>query len=170
MKRQLKLLFLAGFFLVFVRTLPAQNFIMSTPPAPAPPDGPVFNNLTAEVSSDFYAPENAFANNFYYPTGMSDDTSFRASAFSGSGASSSAVFGFAQGDADFVPSTYMNYDQALSLGNQLNNPAPQPSLGDIARSYRAISKNHSPDAKGITVTQDNSGKMLVCRNASGICA
>lgn len=170
MKRHLKLLFLAGFFLIFAQALPAQNFIISAPPTPPLPEGPVVNNFSYEVSPNFYGPENAFANDFYYPTGMSDDTSFRAAGMSASGASSSAVFGFAQGDTDFVPSTYMSYDQALSLGNQINNPPAQPSLGDIARSYRAISQNQSPGAKGITVTQDNSGKMLVCRNGSGACA
>ena len=174
MKRQLKLLFLAGLFLVFAQALSAQNFVMNAPAAPPLPEGPVVNNFSAELSPNFYGPENAIANNFYYPTGMSDDTSFRATVFSASGASSSAVFGFAQGDPDFVPSTYMNYNQALTLGNQIlqqqNNSESQPSLGDIARSYRAISRNFSPETKEITVTQDNSGKMLVCKRGSGACA
>jgi len=170
MKRQLQFLFLAGFFLIFAQALPAQNFITSAPAGPPAPSGGMIGNGSGEIDANFYGPENAFSNDFCYPTGMSDDASFRAAGMSASGASSSAVFGFAQGDADFVPSTYMNYDQALSLGNQMNNPPAQPSLGDIARSYRAISQNHLPDTKGITVTQDNSGNMLVCRSSSGTCA
>src|SRR5580704_8582959 len=49
--------------------------------------------------------------------------------------------GYAQNDGPFVPSTYMNYDEAVSLGLQQLAAAQgdaTPSLGDVARSYKAV--------------------------------
>src|SRR5580692_6022384 len=53
--------------------------------------------------------------------------------------------GYAQNDWPFVPSTYMNYDEAVSLGLQQLAAAEKaaqgdatPSLGDVVRSHRAV--------------------------------
>jgi hypothetical protein len=52
---------------------------------------------------------------------------------------------YAENDGPFVPSTYMNYEDALALGQQqlaATEKAAQgdatPSLGDVARSYRGV--------------------------------
>jgi hypothetical protein len=75
--------------------------------------------------------------------------------------------GYAQNDGPFVPSTYMNYDEAVSLGRQQIAAAEQgtqcdsaPSLGDAARSYRAVKV---PTLKlQSRVIQDDSGKLVIC--------
>jgi hypothetical protein len=75
--------------------------------------------------------------------------------------------GYAQNDWPFVPSTYMNYDEAVSLGLQQLAAAEKaaqgdatPSLGDVARSYRAVKV---PTLKlRSRVIQDDSGKLVIC--------
>jgi len=75
--------------------------------------------------------------------------------------------GYATNDGPFVPSTYMNYDDALALGRQQLATAEKaaqgeayPPLGDVARAYRAVK---IPTLKlQARVVQDNSGKLTVC--------
>jgi hypothetical protein len=75
--------------------------------------------------------------------------------------------GYAQNDGPFVPSTYMNYDEAVSLGLQQLAAAEKaaqgettPSLGDVARSCRAM---RVPTLKlESRVIQDDSGKLVIC--------
>ena len=72
-----------------------------------------------------------------------------------------------QNDGPFVPSTYMTYAEAVALGNQQLAAAEKaaqgegsPSLGDLARSYRAVKV---PTLKlQSRVVQDNSGRLAVC--------
>jgi hypothetical protein len=74
---------------------------------------------------------------------------------------------YAKNDGPFVPSTYMNYEDAVALGQQqlaadlkADQGDDNPSLGDVARSYRAAKV---PTLKlQIRVVQDNSGKLEVC--------
>ena len=74
---------------------------------------------------------------------------------------------YARNDGPFVPSTYMNYEDAVALGQQQlaaaekasESDAPR-SLGDVARSYRSV---RVPTMKlESRVLQDNSGKLEVC--------
>lgn len=75
--------------------------------------------------------------------------------------------GYAKNDGPFVPSTFMNYDDALALGRQLLAAAQESaknagagSLGEIARAYRAVK---DPTLKlQARVLQDNSGNLEVC--------
>jgi hypothetical protein len=75
--------------------------------------------------------------------------------------------GYAQNDGPFVPSTYMNYDEAVRLGQQQLAAAERaeqgdatPPLGDVARSYRAVKV---PTLKlQYRVLQDESGKLVIC--------
>lgn len=186
MKHPLRLLFLAGSFLLFSQASPAQNFVTSAP-ASSSSSGGMIGNGSGPIDANFYSSDNASSNNFYYwntgpdtslgisPISSSDIGSSGSSAgMSASGAAPSAVYGFAQGDANFVPSTYVSYKKALAMGKQ---PQQQPdsssnaSLGDVARAYRAASKKN-PEAKQKipTVTQDNSGKIVVCKSDSGKCS
>jgi len=54
--------------------------------------------------------------------------------------------GFAHGDPEFIPSTFMDYDKALALGKKIleEQAKPQPSLGEIARQLRKQKKNYVP--------------------------
>jgi hypothetical protein len=75
--------------------------------------------------------------------------------------------GYAKNDGPFVPSTYMNYEDALALGQQQLAAAENAArgeegtpLGDIARVYRA---DRVPTLKlQIRALQDNSGNLEVC--------
>ena len=74
---------------------------------------------------------------------------------------------YARNDGPFVPSTFMNYEDAVVLGRQQLAAAEkaaqgddEPSLGDVARSYRA---GKVPTLKlQSRVVQDNAGKLEVC--------
>jgi|GEM_PF-3433571 len=75
--------------------------------------------------------------------------------------------GYARNDGDFVPSVYMNYEDALALGKQMladekarGKGEGAYSLADAARAAR-IAKVPTMRLKS-RITQDNSGKMLVC--------
>jgi len=75
--------------------------------------------------------------------------------------------GYAQNDGAFVPSIYMTYEDAVALGQQQLAAAAKaeqgdgsPSLGDLARSYRAIKV---PTLRlQSRVLQDSSGRLEVC--------
>jgi hypothetical protein len=74
---------------------------------------------------------------------------------------------YARNDGPFLPSTFMNYEDAVALGRQQLAAAEKaaqdddgPSLGDVARSYRAAKV---PSLKlQSRVVQDNSGRLEVC--------
>jgi hypothetical protein len=74
---------------------------------------------------------------------------------------------YARNDGPFVPSTYMNYEDAVALGQQQLAAAEKasqgdanPSLGEVARSYRA---GKVPTLKlQSRVLQNNSGKLEIC--------
>lgn len=75
--------------------------------------------------------------------------------------------GSATNDGPFVPSVYMNYEEALALGRQMLAEEQARakgeggySLGEAARAAR-IAKVPTFRLKS-RVTQDNSGKLLVC--------
>jgi hypothetical protein len=82
--------------------------------------------------------------------------------------------GYAKNDGPFVPSIYMNYDDALALGQQQLAAAQEYaknegafSLGEIARAYRAVKV---PTLKlQARVLQDNFGKLEVCNLNSNNC-
>lgn len=75
--------------------------------------------------------------------------------------------GYVTNDGPYIPSTFMNYYDALALGLQqlaaAANPAQPdagPSLGDVARAYRiARSATQVPPALAL---QDNSGRLHIC--------
>jgi hypothetical protein len=70
-------------------------------------------------------------------------------------------------DGPLVPSTYMNYEDAVALGQQQLGAAEKasqgdapPSLGEVARSYRS---GRVPTMKlQSRVLQDHSGNLEVC--------
>jgi hypothetical protein len=73
---------------------------------------------------------------------------------------------YARNDGPFVPSTYMSYEEAVSLGQQLLAEAERAargegvSLGEIARTYRAV---RVPTMKlQSRVLQDDSGRLEIC--------
>jgi hypothetical protein len=75
--------------------------------------------------------------------------------------------GYVTNDGPYIPSTFMNYDDALALGLQqlaaAANPAQTgtgPSLGDVARAYR-IARN-TTQAPPALALQDNSGRLHIC--------
>jgi hypothetical protein len=74
---------------------------------------------------------------------------------------------YARNDGPFVPSTYMNYEQAVALGQQqlaAEEKAARgegtPSLGEVARTYRTV---RVPTMKlQSRALQDNAGRLEVC--------
>jgi hypothetical protein len=70
-------------------------------------------------------------------------------------------------DGPFIPSTFMNYDEAVKLGQQqlaaeekIAQGEDAPSLGDLARSYRTM---RVPTLRlQSRILQDNSGRLAVC--------
>ena len=75
--------------------------------------------------------------------------------------------GYVINDGPYIPSTFMNYDEALALGKQQlaaaaspTQPDSGPSLGDVARAYR-IARN-STQAPSALAIQDNSGRLHIC--------
>ena len=75
--------------------------------------------------------------------------------------------GYATNDGPYVPSTFMNYDDALALGQQILAAAAKPaqtdagpSLGDVARAYRTA--RSSTQAPSTLALQDNSGRLHIC--------
>ena len=66
-----------------------------------------------------------------------------------------------------MPSTYMSYNKALALGNQLfkqrNVPSSDAQPGDVARAYRTAPQGAK--TKVLTLTQDNSGKISSAKAA-----
>jgi hypothetical protein len=82
--------------------------------------------------------------------------------------------GYVTNDGPYIPSTFMNYDEALTLGKQMlaaaANPAQpdaSPSLGDVARAYRIA--RSSTQAPPTLVLQDNSGRLNICNVNGGNC-
>lgn len=163
-------LLLAAGLLAFSQMLPAQDSIFVTPITASPLDIP---------GTDFYVPENNFyAGPSVYetltplnagPVISSDSYSGPYASYSGS-----PTVSYAQGDADFVPSQYMNYKKAVALGDKMwndeNDPAARPSLGDVARAARASAQPIAPRPRHISVTQDNQGKMIVCKSDLKSCS
>jgi hypothetical protein len=97
---------------------------------------------------------------------VSNQGNFAGAGFGGSGGSINSggqglsyeppktyVLGYARNDGEFVPSTYMAYEDALALGKQ-QLTAPEPSyqtknnvsLGEVARRYRQA-KSSNLDAR-----------------------
>jgi len=82
--------------------------------------------------------------------------------------------GYAHGEPDAVPSTYMEYEQALALGKRMLEEQShamievQPSLGEIARELRQASGSPSPSGRVVSATQDGNGQLVICRE-SGRC-
>ena len=75
------------------------------------------------------------------------------------------VVGYAKNDAKFVPSTFMNYNDALALGKQQIAAAAKPSqegaapsLAEVARAYKIVkvSQLHA------SLVQGDSGKLEAC--------
>jgi hypothetical protein len=78
------------------------------------------------------------------------------------------AIGSVQNDGEFVPSTFMNYDEALRLGQQqlaaeakaAQGDDATPSLGEAARAYRAL---RVPTLRlQIRALQDNAGRLQIC--------
>lgn len=82
--------------------------------------------------------------------------------------------GYVTNDGPSVPSTFMNYDEALALGKQQLAAAAKgapseagPSLGDVARAYR-IARSAIQAPPGLAL-QDNSGRLHICNRNGENC-
>ena len=78
------------------------------------------------------------------------------------------AIGSVQNDGEFVPSTFMSYDEALRLAQQqlaaeakaAQGDDSTPSLGEAARTYRAA---RVPTLRlQIRALQDNAGRLQIC--------
>ena len=93
--------------------------------------------------------------------------------------------GIAHGDPDFVPSTYMDYNKALELGEKIlaEQAAPAPSLGEVARRLRKPTRNYVPppapaptskaapipSPEKFIVLQESDGRPILCRSSDAAC-
>ncbi|MGB2666987.1 MAG: hypothetical protein WAK48_23495 [Candidatus Acidiferrum sp.] len=81
--------------------------------------------------------------------------------------------GYAHGDPDPIPSTYMDYDKALALGRDIQEHrsagSTEPSLGDVARALRQGSHPATADGKPLSAVQDRNGKWVICRDGDDRC-
>lgn len=81
--------------------------------------------------------------------------------------------GYAHGDPDPVPSTYMDYDKALALGREMQEQrsavSTEPSLGDVARALRQGSRQATADGKPLSAIQDRNGEWAICRDGDDCC-
>lgn len=75
--------------------------------------------------------------------------------------------GYAKNDGKFVPSTFMNYNDAVALGKQqmaIAEKAAQgggaPSLGDVARGYRPVKITSPQNAPAEKTAQDGGAPSL----------
>ena len=91
--------------------------------------------------------------------------------------------GAAHGDPDFIQSTYMDYNKAVELGNKIlaEQAKPQPSLGEIARQFRARSRSYLPPpaptsrvapsgaSRKVILLQQDGGPLVFCRGTDAAC-
>jgi hypothetical protein len=82
--------------------------------------------------------------------------------------------GYVTNDGPYVPSIFMNYNEALALGKQqlaaAANPAPTdpgPSLGDVARAHRTA--RNPTQASPTLALQDSSGRLQICSRNGDNC-
>lgn len=89
----------------------------------------------------------------------------------GSGPSQQASYGYAHGDTGFVPSTYMDYDQALQLGQKIlaQQALPKPSFADTVRDLHLPVHPAAPTSKGYFLQQDSQGNLLACHGSADSC-
>jgi hypothetical protein len=119
MRRLLKFFLTGLLFLTFAAVTPAQKFI-------------------AHVST----PDQHRSRGWDQPYGGWNQSwgGFRHHSGSHYSYASEPEMGYAHGDSDWVPSVYMDYDKALTLGkeqlNQRAQPHVDPPLGDVARKLR----------------------------------
>ncbi len=76
--------------------------------------------------------------------------------------------GYAHGDPDSVPGTYMDYDKALALGREMQEQrsaaSTEPSLGDVARALRQGSHQATADGKPLLAVQGPNQQWVICRD------
>jgi hypothetical protein len=109
-----------------------------------------------DPSNNFYGPQN----NLYPPSAVTYSLPR-----GGSGQQSESM-GVAVNDGNYVPSEFMDYDQAVALGNlqlhEMNEHqgSVKPSFAEAARQARAAG---APDRKAtVFVQQDGNGNLQVC--------
>jgi hypothetical protein len=75
---------------------------------------------------------------------------------------------YAKGDENFVPSVYMEYEQALTLGKlELQEqalPPPERSLGEVARALRGNPDAAASNTMAFSAIQANDGQLVICRD------
>jgi hypothetical protein len=165
MKQLLRTTLLTCLFLSISGNASAQHFVAQPPSAPG-------NSFHGSANSTPIWPSSSLGSVSWANSSFGDRYGFarhsrRSSRHSGlrSPASiSDGPIGYVHGDAGFVPSRYMDYQEALKLGNvMLNKPQdpPQPSLGDIARSLRAGNQTQA-NPGAIVAFQNNTGELVIC--------
>jgi hypothetical protein len=152
MRHALRRFFLFGFiFGAFATVAPAQRVSAHVPP----PQAAIGSHYPWSPGEYSYQPQ-------YTPSGHDRRR------LSGSAPAEHHV-SYAQGDANFVPSVYMDYHQALTLGKpplqEQAKPQPEPSLGEMARVLRGNSDaTDSSNTLAFSAIQGNKGQLVICRN------
>jgi hypothetical protein len=133
----------------------------------APNSGPL---AFYDDSNNFYYPDNNFytpANNLYPSSGVIESSSY--------GTVQPEEISAAVNDGQYIPSTFMDFDDAVALGNdqlalqqvstRLDTAAP--SFADVAR-QEVTSSPPAPQSTAL-VQQDTNGNVLVCSDAGDAC-
>jgi len=153
-------LFLGAFLLTLASVCPAQKFIahVSTPTQYGYQGGNGYGYGPGYDAGYSYYPQQHHYNHGGY---RSSAPRFE------------PTIGYAHGEAEAVPSRYMDYEQALALGKRMleeeSHPkaaAPEPSLGEIARQLRTASGAAVREGK-VSAIQDGNGQLVICHEDSG---
>lgn len=166
MNRIHRFLLVGCFLCLFCGTVSAQRYtaVVSSPaPNPAYVDPPTASSPFPDDGS--------------WSQGLPFDSDLDGSSGDGGGSSGQGDSGNASyGGGNFVPSTYMDYEDALKLGeSQLaQQGVPEPivsdvvSVADAARAAQGLAGTPA-DSTVIVLEQDNNGKVMECKGDASTC-
>jgi hypothetical protein len=170
-KRILRFVLLGLFLGFFGKAISAQSitFVM-----PASHSSPATGDSDPVVVPDDWSLGTDYSGTFY---GGSSTDSGSSSTETDSG-SDSSPYGYAHGDGNFVASTYMDYDAAVALGNEIlakqqsgmttGQTDPSVSVAKAARELKL--KPTIPEGTNcLILDQDDSGKLVVCTDGTSSC-
>lgn len=177
-------LILGFLFLILAGSTSAQSLGGQAPPASSNPTNNSFD--TADTSApapvigyDFYRPTNSVhcTSNPWCASHLPeqfDPAAPEDSIYSSASSNARTVpattndnYVYVHGDRSFVPSQYMDFEQALALGKKMleqqANPPAQPSLGTIAASLRGNSNGATVKSGGPSAVQSSNGETVKAR-------
>jgi hypothetical protein len=172
-KRVLRFVLVGLFLGFFGKSISAQSitFVM-----PSSHTSPATGDSDPVVVPDNWSLGTDYSGTFY--GGSSSDSGSSSTDSDSGSASDNSSNGYAHGDADFVASTYMDYDAAVALGKEIlakqqsgmttGQTDPSVSVAQAARELKL--KAAIPEGPNcLILDQDDSGKLVVCTDGTSSC-